>query len=49
MIDRLYFMMGGIITLGALICFVFAFYSDHKESNGRKRRSLYSKINRYPR
>lgn len=49
MVDMLYYMMGGIITLGALICFVFAFYSDHKESGTRKRRSLYSIINRYPR
>ncbi|MDY0292242.1 MAG: hypothetical protein RBR02_07910 [Desulfuromonadaceae bacterium] len=49
MIDKLYYMMGGVITLGALICFAFAYYSDHKESSERKRRSLYSIINRYPR
>jgi hypothetical protein len=49
MVDMMYYMMGGVITLGALICFVFAYYSDHKESGERKRRSLYSIINRYPR
>jgi hypothetical protein len=49
MVETLYYMMGGVITLGALICFCFAYYSDHKESGGRKRRSLYSRINRYPR
>ena len=45
MVDTLYYMIGGIITIGALICFVFAYYSDHREQHGRKRRSLYSLIN----
>lgn len=49
MVDTLYYMIGGVLTLGALICFVFAYYSDHKESASNKRRSLYSIINRYPR
>ncbi|MFA5701331.1 MAG: hypothetical protein WC913_08660 [Desulfuromonas sp.] len=49
MLDRLYYMMGGVITIGALICFIFAYYSDHRESSTRKRRSLYSIINRDPR
>ncbi|MBN2644404.1 MAG: hypothetical protein JXR59_02900 [Desulfuromonadaceae bacterium] len=43
--DSLYYILGGIITGGALICFVFAFYSDHREQRGRKRRSLYSLLN----
>ncbi|MFO7832039.1 MAG: hypothetical protein R6V18_08650 [Desulfuromonadaceae bacterium] len=49
MIETLYYMMGGVITLGALICFIFAYYSDHRESGKCKRRTLYSIINRYPR
>ncbi len=44
--DTLYYLMGGIITGGALICFVFSFYSDRREKDSRKRRSLYSIINR---
>ncbi len=42
----LYYILGGIITGGATICFVFAYYSDYREQSSRKRRSMYSIINR---
>jgi len=44
--DTLYYILGGIITGGALICFMFAFFQDYREQSSRKRRSLYSIINR---
>ncbi|WP_320056581.1 hypothetical protein [Desulfuromonas thiophila] len=44
--DSLYYLMGAVITGGALICFLFASFSDHREQSGRRRRSLYSRINR---
>ena len=46
--DTLYYILGGIITGGALICFIFSYYSDYREQHCRKRRSLYSIINREP-
>lgn len=46
--DTLYYILGGIITGGALICFVFSYYSDYREQSKKKRRSLYSIINRIP-
>lgn len=45
MADNMYYILGGIITGGALICFVFSYYKDSCEQNGKKRRSLYSRIN----
>ncbi|NOQ51687.1 MAG: hypothetical protein GQ578_05670 [Desulfuromonadaceae bacterium] len=44
--DSLYYILGGIITGGAIICFVFSYYQDYREKSVRKRRSLYSLINR---
>lgn len=44
--DTLYYILGGIITGGALICFMFAYFQDHREQSSRKRRTLYSLINR---
>ncbi|MBF0646930.1 hypothetical protein [Desulfuromonas acetoxidans] len=44
--DTLYYILGGIITGGALICFLFAYFQDYRERGPRKRRSLYSIINR---
>jgi hypothetical protein len=45
--DTLYYILGGIITGGAVICFIFSYYCDYREQSGRKRRrSLYSIINR---
>jgi len=46
--DTLYYICGGIITGGALVCFIFSYYCDHREQDGRKRRTLYSIINREP-
>lgn len=43
--DTLYYILGGIITGGALICFVFSYCQDHIENSPKKRRSLYSRIN----
>lgn len=46
--DTLYYILGAIITVGAVICFVFAYFQDYREQSPRKRRSLYSIINREP-
>jgi|GEM_PF-1464860 len=43
--DTLYYILGGIITGGAVICFVFSYFQDHIENSDRKRRSLFSRIN----
>lgn len=43
--DTLYYILGGIITGGALICFAFSYYKDHVEHGGKKRRSLFTIIN----
>jgi len=41
----LYYILGWIITGGALISFAFSFYKDAQERKGGKRRSLFSIIN----
>lgn len=43
--DTLYYILGWIITGGALICFAFSFFMDAEESKESKRRSLFSIIN----
>ncbi len=43
--DTLYYILGGIITGGAVICFIFSYYQDYRENSTTKRRSLYSRIN----
>ncbi len=45
MAENMYYILGGIITGGAVVCFVFSYYRDYREQSGKKRRSLYSRIN----
>ncbi len=45
MADNMYYILGGIITGGAFICFVFSYVQDHLEKSPKKKRSLYSRIN----
>ena len=45
MADNMYYILGGIITGGAVFCFVFSYYQDYREQGTRKRRTLYSRIN----
>jgi len=45
MADNMYYILGGIITAGAVICFLFSYVQDWREKKPRKGRSLYSRIN----
>lgn len=46
MFDILYNLAGGIITGGAVVAFIFAFYKDVKRGKRRNKPTLFARINK---